>query len=255
MRVGPEIASLYLTKFPVEQVAALFNGDHQIPTTLSSMPLHLITSTANAVISTGLAVRRTPPLCRHEQQHVTVEYVPVQSVVHKRRTDMMRRTEPPQQKAVVLYTGVVGLDVETSSLDFNTTLSRTQVVTALRVPPKWSLSPWLTEPISTDADFIRYALIKLKIFLDFAAVLPDGSAQVIRDAVSRHFASAKSPHPLPVKHFKVYARIREDGLTEGGYSIPERGALPFDITDSRQLDIFIQNLMRADIQQRIEALG
>ncbi len=100
---------------------------------------------------------------------------------------------------------------------------------------------------------MSYALRKLKAFLDFAAVIPEGSSQEIQAAVAKRFPTIVTAHTL-IKRFDVYVRIREDGLTDGGYIVPERGRLPFALQNSQELDIFIQNLMRADIQQRIEVL-
>ncbi len=54
----------------------------------------------------------------------------------------MQEIKLPQQKTVVLYTGVIGLSLKSSSITFNSRLDRALTIAALEVPPAWSLNPW-----------------------------------------------------------------------------------------------------------------
>ncbi|MCC7496333.1 MAG: hypothetical protein IT160_02070 [Bryobacterales bacterium] len=58
------------------------------------------------------------------------------------------------------------------------------------------------------------------------------------------------------KRFPVEAEIWEDGSTSWGYDIPEADEFPpgFE-ADATGLESFLRNVVRADLQARLEALG
>ena len=165
---------------------------------------------------------------------------------------------PPQQQLVV-YTAVIGLELERSTLSFNASVDHAQIVTAVETPPEWTLTPWPPTRTNTDADVTIFALAKLKAIFDFAAQLPDGSTQEIKNAIDTRFPLVRSERAVPTAHYKrfaVEASIMDDGKTQWGYDIPGGDDFPPGVVARMQeseLDIFIQNLVRADLQQRLES--
>jgi hypothetical protein len=159
---------------------------------------------------------------------------------------------------VATYRAVIGLDVERAEFNIATDLDREVVEAALLQKPEWCPIPWprISEP--TDRDLRRLALLKLSIFFDFAAKLPAGTGQEIRQALWQRFPAVRTALAeaggVRFKRFPVHATIWSDGESNGGYHHPSEGEHPpIGTVTEETLDLFIQNLVRADIRDRLAA--
>ncbi len=168
-------------------------------------------------------------------------------------------TNAPRQQ-VAVYTAVIGLDVETSTLRFTSSLATNEITVAVKSPPEWYLNAWPPQPPGNpDNDLELFALTKLKATFDFAARLPDGSAEEIREQVASRFPGTVTENVTTVsyKRYPVEAIIWEDGTVTWSYDIPAAGDFPESIQDSgddADLDIFVRNLVRYDLQRQIESI-
>ena len=159
---------------------------------------------------------------------------------------------------IAIYSAVVAYGVETSSLRFNSGLETDELAAAIAIPPDWSLSQWPPQaPDNPDNDLVLKALTKLKALFDFASGLPDGDSEEIRQAVAARFLGSidQSAATIAQKRFTVEAVIWEDGTATWGYDIPSAGSVPTSVNTATDLDVFVQNLVRSDLQQRIEAIS
>ncbi|MGH7916056.1 MAG: hypothetical protein ACREQE_01200 [Candidatus Binataceae bacterium] len=126
----------------------------------------------------------------------------------------------------------------------------------VEIPPKWFLNPWPpTLTSNPDSDLLVYALARLKTVFDFAAQLADGSASDLKSEIASHFASITSQQSVVTKYKRlpVDAAIWEDGSATWGYDIPAAGSFPGDLEEF-DLDVFIKNWIRYDLQKRIESI-
>jgi hypothetical protein len=189
--------------------------------------------------------------------------------------------EPPPI-VVVRYEAVVTIALEQSSLTINADAPRELAIRALLTPPQWTLRPWSApapEEVSSDissAQFEEWALHKFKALFDFAAVLPDGTAEDMERHLLERFPligavrNAPSPDTSQYKRIFVHSEILQDGDAQWGFDLPEEGELPPGIPglyladagttvdtsavgDSHliDLDVFIQNTVRIDLQRRL----
>lgn len=169
-------------------------------------------------------------------------------------------TAPPSQ-AVALYTATVGLKVEYSAFGVNPAIDRSQLIAAIEPPPSWAPTPWPPHLVGGQDDITIFALAKLKALFDFAARLPNGTANEILRATYARFPLAEPTRAgslLQYKRFRVEARILLNGDPEWSYEIPSSGKFPPGVrAEMREsdLDVFIQNLVRADLQRRIASFG
>ncbi len=156
---------------------------------------------------------------------------------------------------VALYTATVDLQVVYSQFGFAADATADATTRAVQAAPAWALHAWPPPLVGdTQVDNRRLALTKLKALFDFAAQLPDGSADQIKGAVAGRWATAAQARAagLNVQYarLEVDATVHADGTATWGYNMPAGGRLP-EVDD---LDLFVQNLVRADIQQRLENL-
>lgn len=189
---------------------------------------------------------------------------------------------PPVE--VVRYEGVVTLSLEQSSLVISPDLPPELVTRAILTPPQWTLRPWSAPPptqapsnVATD-QLEQWALQKFKALFDFAAVLPDGTAEEIERHLLERFPlvrEARGGSATEVSRYKriaVHSEILESGEAQWGFDLPEAGELPpgvpgvhvpepgsaLDTSNSEDsqligLDVFVQNTVRIDLQRRLEA--
>lgn len=160
---------------------------------------------------------------------------------------------------VVFYLATIALELEQSRVSFNEQIDPTRATTALTLPPSWSLSPWPPESRRPSTQLLACALAKWKAFFDHAALIPDpqSTAEAIRESVYARFPRVQLALAGPkdsYKRFEVEASILDDGTVTWGFRTPASGQNPPGL-DEAGLGLFIQNLVRADLQQRLEALG
>lgn len=163
------------------------------------------------------------------------------------------------RSAVATYRAIVGLDVERSEFDVSTDLDREVVEAALLQRPEWCPIPWPRVGVPTEHDLRRLALLKLGLFFDFAAELPGSTGQEIRESLQHRFpglraAMAGESGGVRFKRFHVEASVWSDGTASGGYQQPEDGAHPpIGTPTGAAIDLFIKNVTRADIRDRLGA--
>lgn len=163
-------------------------------------------------------------------------------------------------RRVVTYTAIVGLRLEYARIRFDPSISRGDLARVLAAnPPQWKTTSWPPPLTGTDADLSILALSKLKANLDFTNRLSDGTALQMESAIQVRFPGITSEEAEAsgnYKRFPIEAEIWEDGSTSWGYEIPEAGEFPpgFE-ADPTGLEIFLRNVVRADLQARLEALG
>jgi hypothetical protein len=161
-------------------------------------------------------------------------------------------------RQVFIYTAVVGLKVERSKFAFDSSIDRQELAAAIESPPRWHLDPWPPQLTFTDADLTILAFAKLKALFDFMAMVPNGSAQEIRAALYALFPAVDPDVQVSgFKRFPVEASILDNGDATWGYDIPAGDDFPPGVTGGMKesdLDLFIQNLVRADLQEHLESL-
>lgn len=194
------------------------------------------------------------------------------------------RTEgesPPIE--VVRYDAEVTLLLERSSLTISPGLPHELTLRAILTPPQWTLRPWAAptpEEVPPDVSAARleeWALHKFKALFDFAAVLPDGPAEEMERYLLERFPLIRRARSAPTVEFSrykrvfVHAEILENGEAQWGFDVPEAGELPpgipglhlpdpGSVIDTSQpddshlidLDVFVQNVVRIDLQRRLE---
>lgn len=191
--------------------------------------------------------------------------------------------EPPPTE-VVRYEAVVTIALEQSSVAISPDVSRELAVQAILTPPQWTSRPWrVPSPGQVSPDVNRqqleeWALHKFRALFDFAAVLPDGTAEEMELQLLERFpliGAAQRASSIDVSGYKrisVHSEILENGDAQWGFDLPEAGEFPPGIpslhvseVDSPidmnavaeshvvDLDVFIQNTVRIDIQRRLEA--
>ncbi|MGH9040578.1 MAG: hypothetical protein ACRDZ3_10130 [Acidimicrobiia bacterium] len=186
----------------------------------------------------------------------------------------------PPATEVARYAAVVTNRLEESSVAINSEVSAELAARAILTPPQWSLRAWAA-PAPEDAVFEtdqleEWALHKFRALFDFAAVLPDGSADEMEVQLLERFpmvdASRHASTAVPrYKRIQVHSEILENGDAQWGYDLPEAGELPpglpgvyvsdpgspLDMNGladghALDLDVFVQNMARIDIQRRLE---
>lgn len=189
---------------------------------------------------------------------------------------------PPLE--VVRYEGVVTLWLEQSSLTIHPELPPEVVIRAILNPPEWTLRPWSApspEEVSLGVathQLEQWALQKLKALFDFAAVVPDGTASEIEHRLFERFPLLRATRGEPAteasryKRIAVHSEILESGEAQWGFDVPEEGELPpgvpglhvaepgslldtshLEDNNLIDLDVFVQNVVRTDLQRRLEA--
>lgn len=170
-----------------------------------------------------------------------------------------RRQPGTMRLPVVFYLATIALELEQSRVSFNEQIDPARATAALTTPPPWSLSPWPPESRRPSTQLLAYALAKWKAFFDHAALVsdPHSTAQAIKESVSARFPWVQQALAGPkdsYRRFEVEASILDDGTVTWGFRTPAAGQNPPGLDDAG-LELFIQNLVRADLQQRLEALG
>lgn len=188
--------------------------------------------------------------------------------------------EPPPIE-VVRYEAVVALSLERSSLNFNREMPRDVAINAILSPPQWTLRPWSAPPPNrsdpgiSDHELERWAVQKFKALFDFAAALPDGTADELETHLVARFpliGAARDDSAAEISRYKrisVHSEILQNGDAQWGFDLPEAGELPpgipglhvpepgssLDTSNEHQptaLDVFVQNIVRIDLERRLE---
>jgi hypothetical protein len=183
-------------------------------------------------------------------------------------------------KRLAVYTATVHAAVERSDFALSSALTDDDKQ-ALLTSPEWipDGETWpaasLTVAYATSVDLSRAALTKMRYVVTFGAGIERGSGERIRAALYRRFPRARALFDeaqakeggAQYARFSVEAVIRGDGQAEWGFQSPPRGtglarqipgvsdAIRDKASGRSDLSVFLQNLVRADLQDRIDALG
>jgi hypothetical protein len=183
-------------------------------------------------------------------------------------------------KRLAVYAATIHAAVERSDFALSSELTDDDKQ-ALLTAPEWipDGETWpagsLTAANATSVDLSRAALSKMLYVAAFGAGIERGSGEQIRGAVYRRFPRAKALFAqaeakeggMKYARFPVEAVITGDGQAQWGFDNPPRGtglarqipgvsvAIRDKASGRSDLSVFLQNLVRADLQDRIDALG
>jgi len=161
---------------------------------------------------------------------------------------------------VAKYTALVSTEVLSSSLTVMPDADR--ALEALQAAPDYAPA-WPPRPLAATFSSVRdvrlLALARLKTLFDFGASLPDDDIGVLRRSMAVRWPELLAPATTmavagPYERIAVTAVVRADGSPEWGFErSPSSGRpLPLSTGETRgrpELDLFIQNLVRADIER------
>jgi hypothetical protein len=174
-------------------------------------------------------------------------------------------SDPP--KALATYRATVGLDLERSEFVYDTNASTTSIRTAGSVAPGW-LTQWppveLQVNDARDASAEGIVLAKMVALFDFASEIDERSPEAILRAVDRRWprvAAARNQRADAKSVFErveVTAWLREDGTADWSYVRADERGEPLPMASEAglkrgELEIFVQNLVRVDLRQRMAA--
>jgi hypothetical protein len=166
---------------------------------------------------------------------------------------------------VAEYRAVVGLELERSGFRLLDMRSPARRLAAAQQPPGW-VAEWPPPGLAIDPtrederDVTALVLAKLKALFDFGAVLPDGDAGAIRDAIHRRWPAIRQAREerasIPYERMDVDAVVRQDGTADWGFTHGGRGlslpGLAERLDDGRpELDLYVLNVVRADLAARL----
>ena len=167
--------------------------------------------------------------------------------------------------SVITYTAVVRLALECSSLEANTAIPPDVRSEAIKRAPGWMPDGWPPQALPAGHEVEAITLIKLRRLFDFGHSDGHPQAAEIRALIERAWPQvadrlARGYDPAQHKAFKVRANVWADGEATWEYSHDGSGAFPPGIGRAvrqgfgSELDSFLQLIVRADLQTRLEAL-
>jgi hypothetical protein len=160
-------------------------------------------------------------------------------------------------KSVAIYTAIVGPEVEDSAFGINPAIEPSRLIAAIESPPRWAPVPWPPYPTDGQNDIKVLALAKLEAFFASGARPSNGPADEMPNPASACLPWAETTQLAPPQgrpRFRVRAQILTNGEPVWSYAIA-CGEKPAPEVESerreRDLGVFIQSLVRADLQRRI----
>lgn len=168
----------------------------------------------------------------------------------------------PRQRTLIVYKAVIRVTLESSTLHISPAFDLHTLARKLSVrPPVGRVEGWppeLTNDLSTDVALL--GLAHLKNLFGMTALLPEASPDEMRQATYRHFLDTD---PGKLQDASAYRRL----LVEGGiyedlnayweHTHEETGQLPPGLTgeltyrDESDVDLYMKNLIRADLIERM----
>lgn len=155
------------------------------------------------------------------------------------QTSAVSVDERAELARVVVYEAVVSLDLERSAVSLFPDAGGASSFGAVLAP----------------------VLSQLKALFDAGAELPNGTGEEIRASVDARYpaiaqerrAGSASANEEPYMRFAVDATVWADNTATWGFEIPESGEFPpgLESDEDRALDLYIQNLVRADLADRL----
>lgn len=169
---------------------------------------------------------------------------------------------------VAKYTAVVSTEVLSSELEVGPEAE--QARDTLQAAPGYAQS-WPPRPLNAvidrQTDTTTLVLVRLKTVFDFGAELPDDRVGEVREQMAARWpellsptASATAAKEGPYERIVVTAIVRSDGNPEWGFERAPTSGRPLPLkdqpTDGRpEFDLFVQNLVRSDLEGRLVAVS
>lgn len=162
----------------------------------------------------------------------------------------------PTSEVVAQYDAVVvARRVIWSDLSLRPAAETARAVLLLAPPyvPKWPPRPATSLALGDDASADLLALTRLKALFDFGSQLPDEDVgDVLRNVEARW--------PAVPERISVDAVVRANGDAEWGYErapgtdvgrADDEFANTMSVSGRSELDLYVQNLVRADLEERL----
>jgi hypothetical protein len=166
--------------------------------------------------------------------------------------------------SVITYTAVVRLALEYSSLEANPAVPPDVRSAAIKRAPGWIPDGWPPQALPAGHEVEAYTLIKLRRLFDLGYSDGHPQAAEVRTLIGSTWLPiadrlAHGYDPTEYKAFKIRADVWTDGEASWEYSHDGSGAFPPGINTAvrdgfSELDSFLQLVVRADLQARLEAL-
>ena len=169
-----------------------------------------------------------------------------------------------------VYAATVSLRVEESCIGINPALALEDLEKILTQPPTWIYArpgwlktEWPKHPTAERGDLALYDLTASKALLAAGSQIPDGtSAELITSLATLLPLTTECLQGSEINYeaFHACVTIETNGNMQWGYDgtpIREAWRLPLpdrEIEGRSAFDLYLQNRMRIDIQQKIERL-
>lgn len=180
------------------------------------------------------------------------------------------QSQPDRRAEHALYRAIARIAIEASDFTLNTAIPVGRLWQSIVAPSVRRDSKVAGKTMPRNLDIARLSaavLTRMKEYLDVGAMLPDGTSAEISAAVQERFGDPRvqiRPDELQrYRRFNVIVCLAEDGgvwweysqLSGGGEYPPGVGERNYGGTEYSTLHIYLQNLIRAGIQGRLEKMG
>lgn len=168
------------------------------------------------------------------------------------------------RKAVLIYRAIAHRTIEAVNMTVNPGVSLDQAWAILKEAPPWVRTGWSPSLTGTrQKDVFVLGLSRIKAMLDVSTSFPDGTSKELREMLEERFPDLANPANAEMfPQIRIEASVDQDGETSWGYVIERPGTLPAslanigpaDQADRSAFEVFLINLLRADLVKRIEDL-
>lgn len=159
----------------------------------------------------------------------------------------------PGAAPVAIYKAIVGSSVESSTLQFVSSVDSADAQRALETPPRWVPGQWPERPDASSVAGMRYlALLKMRHLLDAGAGVASETATGIETELDGLFPATASGSA----RYEVTVVVQIDGQASWGVREISSGPNPRgaegDFSQPRSnLQVLVQNLVRADLLKQL----
>ncbi len=171
----------------------------------------------------------------------------------------------PTSQEVFRYRSTIRISVETATFKFNPAIPLDARRAILLKDPGWRM-PW-PPPLTgaADRDDLILAFSRIVCALGLKAGIPGSTAEAVRSGLFEMFSSVPQAghtkeNTESYRRFAADASIEDDGSASWGYCEDRPGITVPGVDDRPHhlgkpgVEIFVQNLLRANLLERIEKL-
>ena len=173
--------------------------------------------------------------------------------------------DTPTPQEVFRYRSTIRISIETATFEFDPAIPLDERRAILLKDPGWRI-PW-PPPLTgaADRDDLILAFSRIVGALGLKAGIPGSTAEAVRSGLFEMFSSVPqaiyaNANTESYRRFAANASIGDDGSATWGYyedrpglTVPGVDYRPHHL-DKSGVEIFVQNLLRADLLERIEKL-